>query len=169
LNESWEKFKNLFKPKLIAKDIYNIDFEKLKSQGINALLVDIDDTLMPRHVNDISPQVFEWVVARKEEGFKLCLTSNSYHPLKVKYFGETLGVPAISLGLKPLPFAFKRSLIALNAKPENSAMIGDQLFMDILGANLLKIYTIYVKYVTPEGFFLRKWMRQMEEWILKKI
>ncbi|KPJ69547.1 hypothetical protein AMJ44_03550 [candidate division WOR-1 bacterium DG_54_3] len=169
MNEYWEKFKNLFKPKLTAKDIYNIDFDKLKARGINALLVDIDDTLIPRHVSDISPRVFEWIVARKEEGFKLCLTSNSYHPLKVKYFGETLGIPAISLGLKPFPFAFRRSLNALDAKPENTAMIGDQLFMDILGANLQGIYAIYVKHLTPEKFFLRRWMRMAEKWMLKRI
>jgi HAD superfamily phosphatase (TIGR01668 family) len=169
LNEYWEKFKLLFKPKLIARDIYNIDFGKLKAKGINALLVDIDDTLMPRHVTDISPQVFEWIVARKEEGFKICLTSNSYHPLRIKYFGETLGAPAISLGLKPLPLAFWRSLRELNARPEEAAMIGDQIFMDILGANLLNIYSIYVKHMTPEVFFLRKWMRRAEEWVLKRI
>lgn len=169
MNEYWEKFKNLFKPDLIVKDIYNIDFEKLKSQGIKAILMDIDDTLIPRGVNDVSPQVFEWIVARKEEGFKLCLTSNSYHPLRVKYFGDTLGIPAVSLGFKPFPFAFRKSLKTLNAEPENTAMIGDQLFMDILGANLLKIYTIYVKYTTPEGFFLRRWMRWLEGWVLKRI
>ena len=169
MNEYWEKFKNLFRPNLIAKDIYNIDFGKVRSRGINALLLDIDDTLIPRGVNDVSPQVFEWIVARKEEGFKLCLTSNSYHPLRVKYFGETLGIPAISLGLKPLPFAFRRSLKTLNARPENTAMIGDQLFMDILGANLQGLYTIHIKYVTPEGFFLRRWMRMAEEWVLKRI
>lgn len=169
MNESWEKFKKLFKPDLVAKDIYSIDFEKVKSLGIKALLLDIDDTLIPRGVNDVSPQVFEWIVARKEQGFKLCLTSNSYHPLRVKYFGETLGIPAISLGLKPLPFAFRRSLKILNEKPEKTAMIGDQLFMDILGANLQGIYTIYVKYVTAEGFFFRRWMRMAEEWVSKRI
>ena len=168
MNEYWEKFKDLFRPDLIAKDIYNIDFAKLRREGKNALLVDIDDTLIPRGVHDVSPRIFEWVVARKEEGFKLCLTSNSYHPLRVKYFGETLGVPAISLGLKPFPFAFRRSMQALNARPEKTIMIGDQLFMDILGANLQGLYTIYVKYVTPEGFFLRRWMRSAEEWVLKR-
>ena len=168
MNEYWDKFKDLFRPGLIAKDIYNIDFVKLKSRGITALLIDIDDTLVPRGVNDISPQVFEWVVERKEEGFKVCLTSNSTHPLRVKYFGETLGVPALSMGIKPLPFAFLRSLKALNAKPDETAMIGDQLFMDILGANLLNIYTIYVRYLTPEDFFLRQWMRKAEEWVLER-
>ena len=157
------------KPDLMAKDIYAIDFTRLKERGINALLIDIDDTLIPRTVNDIAPQVFEWVVSRKEEGFKLCLTSNSRHPLRVKYFGEALRIPFISLGLKPLPFAFQRSLQILNAKPEEAAMIGDQLFMDILGANLVNIYSIFVKYATPETFFVRQWMRKTEEWVLERV
>lgn len=158
----------MLKPNEIVLDIHSIDFEKLKSRGINSLILDIDDTLLPRYVNDISPQVFEWVVARKEEGFKLCLTSNSRHPMRVKYIGETLELPAMALGLKPLPFAFQRSLKILGASPEEAAMIGDQLFMDILGANLVNIYTIYVKHLTPETFFPRKLMRWAEEWILNK-
>ena len=169
MNGYWEKLKDLLRPKLVARDIYNIDFGKLRQRGIRALLVDIDDTLLPRGVNDISPQIFEWVMARKEEGFKLCLTSNSYHPIRVKYFGETLGVPAMPLSLKPLPFAFQRSLKEINARPEETAMIGDQLFMDVLGANLLNIYSIYVKYATPEGFFLRRWMRWAEDWVLLRL
>jgi hypothetical protein len=165
LNEFWK----IFKPDLIVKNIHEIDLVKLKNQGINALILDIDDTLIPRNVNDISPQVFEWVVSRKQEGFKLCLTSNSRHPVRVKYIGETLEVPAMSLGLKPLPFAFWRSLKILGARPENAAMIGDQLFMDILGANLTNIHSIYVKHLSAETFLPRKWMRRAEDWVLGKI
>jgi HAD superfamily phosphatase (TIGR01668 family) len=162
-------FLEILKPRQIVKDIHDIDFGRLKTQGINALILDIDDTLIPRRINDISPEVFEWIIERKEEGFKLCLTSNSRHPLRVKYIGDTLKLPAMSLGFKPLPFAFWRSLKMLDAKPEEAAMIGDQLFMDILGANLVKIHTIFVKHLTPETFLLRKWMRMAEEWILERI
>lgn len=167
MNEYLEKFKALFKPGEIVKNIHEIDFTRLKEKGITALIMDIDETLIPRTFHDVSPQVFEWVVSRKEEGFKLCLTSNSRHPLRVKYIGDALAVPSMSLGLKPLPFAFWKSMETLGSKPENTAMIGDQLFMDILGANLLKIYSIYVKPMTPETFLPRIWMRQAEEWILK--
>ncbi|MBU0671945.1 MAG: YqeG family HAD IIIA-type phosphatase [Candidatus Margulisbacteria bacterium] len=163
---SWQE---ILKPNEIVKDIHEIDFAQLKSRGIKALILDIDDTLIPRQVNDISPAVFEWVTTRKEEGFKLCLASNSRHPIRVKYIGDTLEVPAMALGFKPLPFAFWRSLKALGVKPEEAAMIGDQLFMDILGANLVKIYTIYVKHLTPETFLPRIWMRQAEEWLLNRI
>ena len=167
MNELWEKIKSLFRPKLIAGNIHEIDFRKLKAAGIRALILDIDDTLIPREVNDIYPQVFEWVLARKEEGFRLCLTSNSRHPLRVKYFSDTLGIPAMHLSFKPLPFAFWRSLEILKASPEETAMIGDQLFMDILGANLLNIYSIYIDHGKPETFLPRIWMRDLERWLIK--
>jgi HAD superfamily phosphatase (TIGR01668 family) len=160
-------YQKILKPDQIVKNIHEIDFADLKRKGIHALILDIDDTLLPRHSNDVSLPVFEWVVARKEEGFKLCLTSNSRHPARVKYIGEALDLPAMSLGFKPLPFAFWRSLKVLNAKAEECAMIGDQLFMDILGANLAKIYSIFVRPLSEETFLPRKWMRQAEDWVLK--
>jgi len=154
------------KPNEIVKDIHSIDFKRLKKLGISALLLDIDDTLIPRIQNDVSPQVFEWVVSRKEEGFKLCLTSNSRHPLRVKYIADTLGLPSIHMGFKPLPFAFWRAMQILGSNPKNTAMIGDQLFMDILGANLLKIYSIFVEHLTPETLLPRQWMRWLEQKVL---
>lgn len=169
LNEYWEKFKGLFRPREVVKDINDIDFKALKGKGINALILDIDDTLIPREVNDVYPQVFEWVATRKEEGFKLCLTSNSRHPLRVKYIGDTLGLPAMHLSFKPFPFAFWKSMEILGTKPEETAMIGDQLFMDILGANLVKIYSIFIDHGKEEPLSLRRWMRQAEQWVLSKL
>ena len=167
MNEWWKRIKDLLRPRLVVPDIRQIDFKRLKASGVRALILDIDDTLIPREVKDVSPLVFEWVQARKEEGFRLCLTSNSRHPLRVKYFGETLGIPAMHFSLKPLPFAFWRSLEILKAKPDETAMVGDQLFMDILGANLLNIYSIYIDHGKEETFLPRIWMRQLERWIVR--
>src|SRR3989338_8722227 len=155
--EQWENFKNLFKPKDIALNIYKIDFTKLRQRVIDTLIIDVDDTLIPKTVNDIYPRVLEWVVDRKSEGFKIGLISNSRHPLRVKYIGESLKLPAIALGFKPFPFAFSKILNLLNSKHEKSVVIGDQLFMDILGGNLLNLHTIYVKPLTEETFWARKW------------
>ncbi|OGC35488.1 hypothetical protein A2311_04630 [candidate division WOR-1 bacterium RIFOXYB2_FULL_48_7] len=161
--------KQLFVPKKVVRSIKEIDFAHLKSLGINSLILDIDDTLIPREVNDIYPDIFEWVVSRKQEGFKLCLTSNSRHPLRVNYIGQTLGIPALHLSFKPLPMAFHRSLKILQASPAETAMIGDQLFMDVLGANLANIYSIFVDHGKPESIWLRQLMRQAEQWVLTKL
>jgi HAD superfamily phosphatase (TIGR01668 family) len=159
----------LIKPKQIVDNINEVDFKKLRQMGIKALILDIDDTLLPRQSNDITPELFSWVMARKAEGFKLCLTSNSRHPARVEYIGQTLGLPAMAFGFKPLPFAFWQSLKILNTTAQETTMIGDQLFMDILGANLVGIHTIFVRHLTPETFLPRIWMRQAEEWALKRI
>ncbi len=167
MNELWERIKKLFRPRQVVQRLEQIDFKRLKADGIRALILDIDDTLIPREVKDVSPLVFEWVQSRKEEGFRLCLTSNSRHPLRVKYFGETLGLPAMHFSLKPLPFAFWRSLEILKARPEEAVMIGDQLFMDILGANLLGIYSIYIDHGKEETSPPRVWMRRLERWLVR--
>jgi len=167
LKEWWDKIRAYLRPTKIVNNIYEINFDHLRDLGIKALILDIDDTLIPRRVNDIYPQVFEWVMARKEEGFKLCLTSNSRHPLRIKYISDTLKVPALALSFKPLPFAFWKSLKILGTNAEETAMIGDQLFMDILGGNIVKIYTVFVKHLTPETFPPRIWMRRAEEWVLE--
>ena len=158
---------NYFRPDEIVKELAEIDFAALRARGIKALILDIDDTLIPKEVNDVYPKVFEWVFARKQEGFRLCLTSNSRHPLRVKSIGDSLGLPAISFGFKPLPFVFWKSLDILKAKPAETAMIGDQLFMDILGAKLLKIYAIFIDHQKKENYVFRQWMRQAEQWVLK--
>lgn len=156
-------------PKMIVANIYALDFNRLKAAGINALILDIDDTIIPRESQDITPTLFEWVMRRKEEGFRLCLASNSRHPLRVKQIGETLSLPYLSLGLKPLPFAFWRSLEILKAKPTETAMIGDQLFMDILGANLVGIFSIFINHHKAESIWWRIKMREAEQWILSKL
>lgn len=157
------------KPDQIVNNVQEIDFAGLKQAGVNALILDIDDTLIPRRMNDVTPEVLDWVNQRKADGFKLFLASNSRFPARVNYFSETLEVPAAGLGLKPLPFAFRRALKTLGAAPAEAAMIGDQLFMDILGANLLGIRTIFVKHLTPETFLPRIWMRQAEKWVLERL
>lgn len=153
---------NLLRPKQIVKNIYAIDFAVLKAKGINSLILDIDDTLIPRRSLDVPIRVFEWIALRKEEGFKLCLTSNSRHPLRVKFIGEALDLPYLYMSFKPLPFAFWKSMKLLKSTPKQTAMIGDQLFMDTLGANLLGIHSIYVIPMTAETFYPRIIMRSLE-------
>jgi HAD superfamily phosphatase (TIGR01668 family) len=158
----------LFQPGEIVPSLREINFDRLKAGGIRGLILDIDDTLLPRNVNDIYPEVFEWVMARKEEGFRLCLISNNRHPLRVRSIGETLNLPALSMAFKPLPFAFWKALEFLATRPAETVMIGDQLFMDILGGNLIGLHTIFVKPLTEDTLLPRKWMRRAEKWILNQ-
>jgi HAD superfamily phosphatase (TIGR01668 family) len=151
------------------EDIFAIDFLDLKARGIKAIILDIDDTLIPRKHPAIPIRVFEWVANRKDEGFKICLTSNSRYPSRVASIGKALSLPYLFMGFKPLPFAFWKSMSLLASTPKTTVMIGDQLFTDIWGANLLGIYSIYVQPITPENHPHRVLMRYIERWLLSKI
>jgi len=156
------------KPNKLIESIYKIDFDRLSQQGFKYIILDLDDTLIPRTINEVYPSVLEFVEEIKSKGFKICIASNSRHPLRVKYIGDTLGVPYSSLALKPLPFAFDKALAKLNAKPEETLVIGDQLFTDILGGNLKGLYTIYVKPLTEETFLPRQLMRWVEQELINR-
>jgi hypothetical protein len=159
----------IFRPREYLNSIYLIDFDKLKSKGIRAILMDIDETLLPREMLDISPVLFSFIAELREKGFNICLVSNSIHPERIDYVSKTLKLPSITLAAKPFPFAFEKALKLLGAKKSEAVVIGDQLFMDILGGNLTGIYTILVKPMSAERFWLRQLMRTGEKYVLHKL
>jgi hypothetical protein len=62
----------------------------------------------------------------------------------VKAIADSLGFDMVAKALKPLPFGFKSAMKRHGATPSNTAVIGDQMFTDILGGNLLGIKTVLV-------------------------
>ncbi|MFC1766965.1 YqeG family HAD IIIA-type phosphatase [Candidatus Margulisiibacteriota bacterium] len=154
---------SVFKPKEYRDSIHDIDLQDLKNKGISHLIVDLDETLRKRNDDHIPASSIEWINKAKEAGFNLCVSSNSFFPWKFKKIREKLNVPCYAFTIKPLPFAFWKALKILSSKTSNTAMIGDQLFTDIVGANLLGIYTIMVAAVTKdEKGFHRRLMRWVE-------
>ena len=159
----------IFRPREYWASIYQIDYGRLKSRGFSAILMDLDETLLPREMRDITPVLFAFIEGLKDKGFKLCLLSNSLHPERVEYVGRTLKIPYITLSAKPLPFAFERALKILGATKAKTVVIGDQLFMDTLGGNWVGLYTILVKPMSRDTFWLRRWMRWGERWVLRQL
>jgi len=80
-----------------------------------------------------------------------------------------LKLPYITLAAKPLPFAFRRAVQLLNTPASRCVVVGDQLFMDILGGNLAGMRTILVKPMSRETFWLRSLMRRAERWVLRRL
>ncbi|HTY13836.1 MAG TPA: YqeG family HAD IIIA-type phosphatase [Candidatus Omnitrophota bacterium] len=159
----------IFRPKEYLESVYSIDFDRLKAKGIKAVIMDMDETLLPREMLDITPVLFSFIQDLRDRGFNLCLVSNSVHQERVDYVSRTLKLPSITMAAKPFPFAFDKALRLLGARRDQAVIIGDQLFMDIFGGNLAGIYTILVKPMTPEKFWLRQWMRKAEGYVLEKL
>lgn len=129
--------------------------EFLKQNGIKGLLCDIDDTLVTHNYPLPTKEVEKWVKDLKNAGILLCFVSNNYYK-RVKPFAEKLNVPFFCMSGKPAERNYKKAVAALDLKKEETAMLGDQLFTDIKGANLFGI-TSYK--VNPIGEKATLWIK----------
>lgn len=159
----------IFRPREYLSSIYNIDFGSLKKKGIKGLIIDLDETLLPREMIEITPVLFAFVDSLKNIGFKIYLMSNSSKEKRVEYVGQSLDVPFMMFAMKPLPFSFEKAAKYMGLKNEDIAVIGDQLFMDTLGGNISRMYTILLKPMNPEKIWIREVMRKAENYVLKKL
>ena len=57
----------------------------------------------------------------------------------------------------------------LHEKPENIAVVGDQIFTDVIGGNLCKMYTILVDAIEEKDFWYTAWKRPIENKLKAKI
>jgi len=129
---------------------------------VRCLLIDIEGTVVPRETWKISRSAFRWLGEAKKSGIKICLISNSVRVKRVEELSSELDLPFVPLAFKPLPFSFIRAMKMLGGSRSDTAVIGDQLFMDILGGNLLGLHTIMVPSITPEKKLGRRFMRWLE-------
>ena len=135
---------SLLRPDRYFTDVHAIDLDALRRAGIDGLLVDIDNTILPRDTNVITPEAARWAANLKRRGFRVCLISNNWHERVYLLAGE-LGFDIVAKAVKPLPFAFRAALRRVGLRARQCAVIGDQLFTDILGGNLLGATTILVR------------------------
>ncbi len=157
------------RPKEHLESIYQVDFKALKEKGIKGLILDIDDTLLPRQMIEISHVLLTFIERLKDLGFSIFLLSNNFSKDRVEHVGKILGAPYSTFSMKPFPFAFNSACKKMELMPKEVAVIGDQLFMDILGGNIIGAYTILVDPMSTETLILRQWMRKAEKLMLQHL
>jgi HAD superfamily phosphatase (TIGR01668 family) len=127
----------------------------LKKKGIKALLLDIDNTLVPYATRIPEERTHKWFKVMKDNGIKICIMSNAREK-RVKLFAEGLEFTAVHNARKPGRASFRRVLQQLGLKAKEVAMVGDQIFTDIWGGKRSGLYTILVKPIDKkENIFIR--------------
>lgn len=150
----------LLTPDQCVETISDIDLEALVQKGIEAIICDLDNTLVPWGSDDISPCTVDWLQQVRDR-FKVAVVSNALSD-RVKRLSKRLGVPAIGGATKPRRQGYRRVLKALRASPEHTAVVGDQLFTDVLGGNRMGMCTILVAPLSQRDFPLTKILRAVE-------
>lgn len=133
----------MLSPDLYHRSVLDIDLDALSARGIDTLLVDLDNTLLPRDTSVVPDELREWAARLADRGFRVCLVSNNWHE-RVHAVASELGADLVAKALKPLPFAFLRGLRRVGSDRSRAAVIGDQVFTDVLGGKLLGMLTVLV-------------------------
>ena len=139
---------SIFFPGEYLDSTYVIDFDKLYQDGYRAVIFDVDNTLVP-HDAPADARAIGLFKHLKELGYSCMLLSNNKEP-RVKKFNDVVKVNYIYKANKPMPANYKKSMNILGTTKENTIFIGDQIFTDIMGANLTGIRTILVKPIHPK-------------------
>ena len=155
-------------PKELFNNVREITIEFLRENKINALILDVDNTLIDYDKN-LSEETIQWAENLKQEGIKLYILSNSNKKEKVKTVAEKLKIEYEYFGKKPLKSGFKKVQKKLEEKPENIGVVGDQIFTDIIGGNRCKMFTILVDPINSKDFWFTAWKRPIENKIKNKI
>lgn len=155
----------MVRPDVQVESVHEVTPELLAELGVRGLLVDLDDTLIASDADDLSPDAEAWFLGLKGAGLELAILSNGERG-RVRQLSERLGVPAFALVGKPFWFAFRRGLAALGTERSATAMVGDQLFTDVLGANCAGLTSILVRPLTPGKLPHTRAARRIERMIL---
>ena len=157
-----------FEPDLYVDSIYDLDFDQLKETGINAYLLDLDNTLVETDQLESPPELVQLFADLKIKGIKLIILSNSSQR-RVGEFAEPLSLPYIGRALKPFAHNYHRAMEMLDVTPDETAMIGDQRLTDIKGGNRNGLYTVLVKSLSKKEGVPTKINRFFEGFIIKML
>lgn len=156
----------LLTPDLYVESVLHIDLNKLKNTNIRGLIIDIDNTLVAWDIKYASDKTKEWLLNLKKEGFEVCLVSNNTED-RVVTFNEDLKLPAIHRATKPRTGPFRKAMKIMGTEIYNTAVIGDQIFTDVLGGNRIGLYTVLVIPIESKEFWWTTLVRKLERYVLR--
>lgn len=157
----------IFSPCRYVAAVTSIDLDALYAQGKRAILLDRDNTLVPRDRASAPDDVAAWLDAARECGFRLCMVSNNWHRDQVMRSAGELGLEAISHAMKPAPFALAAGLKRCGVAKDEAVMVGDQLYTDVWAGNFAGIDTILVKPQATADLWYTKIFRIFERRALR--
>ena len=142
-------FRRWVGPNLRVANFLELDPDQLQRRGIRGLLVDLDGTLKGHYDMQFSAQVTQWVGSFVAREMRVALVSNCKPEYLVPYAQVLAQVPCFSRARKPLPFVCRRVLQGLEVPAAEAAILGDQLFTDVLAGRLAGLFTILAPPLSP--------------------
>lgn len=146
----------LLRPDWVFDDFTAVTPQFLRSCGVKLLLTDLDFTLAPKSVKEPDDAVRAWLAALRDAGITVMILSNNRNPLRVRRYCATLGIDFIGHAEKPSRIAYRRAMKRCAAAPGETAMLGDKLLTDCLGARRAGVLALMVE---PKGGAVGPWQK----------
>lgn len=143
-----------FLPSVQTDALTDITEEYLQKKGIRLLMMDFDNTIVPYTTNIPTEQMTNWLETMNRSSIQLCVVSNSKNQ-RVQIFCKQYGLDCITHARKPFTDGICRCLEKYNIPPEESALVGDQIYTDTLGGNCAGVTSILVKAIYNHNIWLK--------------
>lgn len=157
----------LFQPTVIFRRVWCITPDYLRACGIEALILDVDNTLTAHGSQVLPRQVSAWLDRMRAAGIPMVIASNNM-PKRVAPFAKRVGLPYQAFCCKPSPFGLARARRMLGVPRSAVALVGDQIFTDALGANLYGIPMLLVEPMHADDTFTIRLKRMLERPVLNR-
>lgn len=169
-------------PEYRFSSLVKITPEWMGRHGYRVLLMDIDNTLLPRNSSVIPGQHLDWLQKLERQGIVILLASNNGGKRTVliarQLSEKGLRIPLLTWAGKPFPRAYAGAIRLLKESfPEVAAEVirgssgilaaGDQVFTDVLGAHCYNLPVALLHPLSQNDFIGTKVLRILETWIMR--
>jgi uncharacterized protein len=153
---------DLITPHLQISELSELTIKQLVSLGIKAVLLDLDRTLVLYGQTEIPAKTLAWVTEAQRANIGLCLISNA-RSARLDIMARRLGIPGVASAAKPFPVGCRKAIATLGVAPSETALVGDQIFADILAGRLAGVFTVLVSPMGNEEPWFTRVKRPMEK------
>ena len=138
-------------PSRLFRNYREVTPEFLRKEGVTLLLSDLDFTLAPKSVRRPDPDLRAWIEEMKTADIQVMIVSNNRSGTRVTEFCADLGIPYQGRSGKPKKAGYLRAMERMGARPQETVMVGDQIFTDTLGANNAGVIPLLVEPIRLAG------------------
>ena len=123
----------------------DITAQMLHDRGVKLLLCDLDYTLAPRSVSVPDEALHRWLDELKSAEICVMILSNNRSGERVNTFCQDLGIRYVGHAEKPSRRGYREAMQKAGVTAEETAMLGDKLLTDVLGAKRSGVLALMVE------------------------
>ncbi len=156
-----------FVPEYYFKKFSDASPEFLRSIGVWGIILDIDNTLEPYEHDMPGEEVREWLKSLADVGIRAAFVSNNNRE-RVELFNSELKLPAYYRSGKPFTKFIKKAMAKMGTGRENTILMGDQVFTDVLAAHFAGLPAILLPPINDKKDIITKTKRVFERPVIRK-